>query len=309
MPVASDHSWLAGMIADLPTPFRIDGSIDRAAFARLCERQIGAGARALLVADTAGEAATLELHERAALIAIARHTARGRIRVIAGVGSNATARAIELTQAAASAGADAVMSAVPYYNRPTQDGIAAHFRAVAAASPLPVILHDAPARCARALDDQTVLQLVGVPEIVALRDDTGDIARLSRLRSRAPSFRLLCGTDANALSYLTSGGDGCISTLATIVPQLCHGLYGAVRRGQMAIAATIQHKLVPLLAVLIRDDTPASLKHALGLRGLMLPQLRLPLVEPDGETRAAIESALAEAWRGTDTAATNQRRR
>jgi 4-hydroxy-tetrahydrodipicolinate synthase len=297
------------MIADLPTPFSADGSIDQAAFTRLCERQVCAGASALLVADTAGESATLDMHERATLIAIARRTAHGRIRIIAGAGSNATARAIELTQLAAAAGADAVMSVVPYYNRPTQDGIVAHFRAIAAASPLPIVLHDAPARCARALDDHTLLQLVEASGIIALRDDTDDIARLSRLRARVPGFRLLCGNDANAFPYLASGGDGCISTLANIVPQLCRGMYVAVRLGQMATAATIQHKLAPLLAVLARDDTPASLKHALGLRGLVSPHLRLPLVGPDLETITAIATALDQIWRATDTAAPTRRRR
>jgi 4-hydroxy-tetrahydrodipicolinate synthase len=148
---ASD--WLGGIIADVPTPFTDDNEIDHAAFARLCERQACAGASAVLIGDVTGEAPTLTAHERTALIRTAVTISRGRIKVIAGAGSNATDHAIAWTRLAHAAGANAVTSVVPYYNRPTQDGIAAHFHAIADATRLPLILHDAPARCARALAD------------------------------------------------------------------------------------------------------------------------------------------------------------
>jgi 4-hydroxy-tetrahydrodipicolinate synthase len=297
MVVTSDHSWLAGIIADLPTPFRDDGSVDLVAFARLCERQICAGAEALLVTDTAAESPTLELHERAALIGTAVRTARGRARVIAGAGSNATARAIVLTRQAEAAGADAVMSVVPYYNRPTQDGIAAHFLAIAEATSLPIVLHDSPARAGRALSDATLLRLAPSSRFAGLRDDIADVARLARLRLLLPSaFRLLGGADAIALPWLCSGGDGCVSALANVTPQLMHGMYIAVRQRRFAYASTIRDTLAALLVTLACDETPSSLKYALSLRGPLSPRLRLPLVEPDADSKVAIAHVVDGIW-------------
>lgn len=285
--------WLNGFITDLPTPFNDEDEVDHAAFARLCERQICAGASAILVADVAGETATLTLDERVALIRTAVAAARGRIRVIAGAGSNSTNGAIELARLADVAGADAVMSVVPYYNRPTQDGIEAHFRAIADATVLPVILHDAPARSARALSDDTVVRLMESPRFVALRDDTGDTARLLRLRPLLPTtFRLLTGTDAGALPYLVLGGDGCISAMANITPQLCRGMVVACRQGQMRYAATIMDMLAPLAGALPQDIISPAVKYALGLRGLAKPYVRLPLIELDSKECNKIIDAL-----------------
>jgi 4-hydroxy-tetrahydrodipicolinate synthase len=285
--------WLSGFIADLPTPFNDDDEVDHAAFARLCERQICAGASAILVADTVGETATLTLDERAALIRSAVAVACGRIRVIAGAGSNSTSGAIELARLADAAGADAVMSVVPYYNRPTQDGIEAHFRAIADATVLPIILHDAPGRSARALSDDTVVRLMDSPRIVALRDDTGDTARLLRLRPLLlTTFRLLTGDDAGALPYLVLGGDGCTSATASITPQLCRGMVVACRQGQMRYAATIMDILAPLAGALPQDVVSSAVKYALSLRGLAKPYVRLPMVELGSDECNKIVDAL-----------------
>jgi 4-hydroxy-tetrahydrodipicolinate synthase len=214
--------WLAGFIPDIPTPFDAGGAIDLAAFANLCERQIAAGATALVVCETAGETSTLTPAERTLLIRTATETSRKRVHVIAGAGSNATHQAVELTRQAASAGADAIISVVPYYNRPMQEGIYAHFKAVAEATALPIILHDCPSRTARPMADDTLARLARVSQFVGLRDSTGDVSRVSRLRAcLPPSFRLLSGDDAIAPAYLAEGGDGCISQVANIAPELC----------------------------------------------------------------------------------------
>src|SRR5580692_1415797 len=189
--------WLAGYIPDLPTPFDEAGGLDLAAFARLCERQIEAEVSAIVVGETTGEAATLTPAEHDSVVRRAVGIARGRVRIIAGAGSNSTSQAIELTRRAEAAGADAVLSVVPYYNKPMQAGIHAHFRAIAVSTALPIILHDVPSRTIRELSDDTLAGLAESGQFIGLRDGTGDIARLPRLRQRLPTgFRLLTGDDA-----------------------------------------------------------------------------------------------------------------
>src|SRR5450631_1269561 len=205
-------TWLAGYIPDLPTPFDDNDRIDLTAFARLCERQIEAGVSAVVVGETTGEASTLTPAEHDTIVRAAVEIAKGRVRVIAGAGSNSTSQAIELTRRAEAAGADAVLSVVPYYNKPMQAGILAHFRAIAVSTALPIILHDIPSRTIRELSDDTLVRLAQSRQFIGLRDGTGDIARPMRLRSRLPSgFRLLSGDDAAALAFIANGGDGCIS--------------------------------------------------------------------------------------------------
>ena len=198
--LANPASWLTGYMADLPTPFDGDGELDLGAFAALCERQIDAGASAIIVGETAGEASTLTMAEKDRLIRCAVETTQGRARVIAGAGSNSTDRAIELTMRAERAGADAVLSVVPYYNKPMQEGIAAHFRAIAASTALPVILHDIPARTARELSDATTAQVGSSPHNSSgCGMEPADVARPLRLQQRlSPHFRLLSGDDVTA---------------------------------------------------------------------------------------------------------------
>src|SRR5712675_233606 len=198
-------TWLMGYIPDLPTPFDEDDRLDLAAFAKLCERQIEAGVRAIVVGETAGEPATLTPAEHDSIVRAAVGIARGRVRVIAGAGSNSTSQAIELTRRAELAGADAVLSVVPYYNKPMQAGIDAHFRAIANSTALPIILHDIPARTIRELSDDTLAKLAQSRQFIGLRDGTGDLARPMRLRSVVPlEFRLLSGDDATALAYFAN---------------------------------------------------------------------------------------------------------
>jgi 4-hydroxy-tetrahydrodipicolinate synthase len=288
-------AWLAGCIPDLPTPFDDQDGIDLAAFAQLCERQIAASCSAIVVGETAGEMATLTLEEHDGLVRAAVQAARGRVRVIAGAGSNSTSQAIELTRRSDAAGADAVMSVVPYYNKPMQSGIAAHFAAIADCTKLPVILHDVPQRTVRGLADDTLLQLAASPQFIGLRDGSGDITRPLRLREALrPGFRLLSGDDATAAGFVAQGGEGHISMTASVVPELCQTIYDSRRHADLRNAQTMAGQLRGLNAALTQDGTPAGLKHALGLLGQMSPRVRLPMVEPDAAAKTAIAGAIAE---------------
>ena len=287
-------TWLAGYIPDLPTPFgEGGGGIDLEAFARLCERQIAAGVPAIVVCETAGEASTLTPDEQDTVIRAAVEIACGRARVIAGAGSNSTSKSIELTRRAEAAGADAILSVVPYYNKPMQKGIAAHFRAIADSTALPIILHDIPSRTVRELANDTLARLAESRQFVGLRDATGDVFRPMHLSSLLPpGFRLLCGDDATALAYIAAGGDGCISTVSNVTPDLCRVIFSKLRQGRLQTACSLQKRLLPLEACLSRSN-PSALKYALGLLGLIDPATRLPLVGPDEPAKAAIAKAVA----------------
>lgn len=294
---------LHGIIADLPTPLLAEGGLDLHTFAWLCERQIRAGANAVVVCETVGEGDTLSDDERRALIRTAVGIARGRLRVIAGTGSNCTARAIELAQLAHAAGADAAMSVVPYYNKPTAAGITAHFLAILDATLLPVILHDAPARCCRALADDGIVELAASPRVLGLRDDTGNAARAARLRPLLPSgFSFLGGDDAVALPYLLTGGDGIVSAVANVTPQLCRGMYVAARTGCPRYANTISDMLAPLAAALPDDRLSPAVKYALLLRGLGNASVRSPQVPLSGAEQKQVETAMAAIWASPDEA-------
>jgi 4-hydroxy-tetrahydrodipicolinate synthase len=295
------NDWLHGMIADLPTPFRPDGGLDLFTFARLCERQVCAGASALVVGETIGEGDTLAVDERMTLIRTAVGIARGRLRVIAGAGLNCTARAIEWTRMAQAAGADAAMSVVPYYNKPTADGIAAHFHTILRATTLPIILHDAPSRCLRALTDDIIIDLATSSRVIGLRDDTGDASRLGRLRPLLqPGFRLLTGHDATALPYLLTGGDGVVSAVANVAPQLCRGMYYATRKGCPRYATTISDMLAPLVEMLAAERVSSAVKYALSLRGLGNAAVRLPRVPLDEAGQHEVEMAMQAIWASPD---------
>jgi 4-hydroxy-tetrahydrodipicolinate synthase len=287
-------TWLAGYIPDLPTPFDDNDRIDLTAFARLCERQIEAGVSAIVVGETTGEASTLTPAEHDTIVRAAVEIAKGRVRVIAGAGSNSTSQAIELTRRAQAAGADAVLSVVPYYNKPMQSGIRAHFQAIAEQTVLPIILHDIPSRTIRELADDTLARLAESRQFIGLRDATGDVGRPMRLSSLVPpGFRLLAGEDATALAVIANGGDGCISLVSNVAPDLCRAIFTSCRKGRMQTARYLQHRLAPLIASLSRES-PAALKYALCLLGFMAPNTRLPIVELDDAAKAAVADAIAE---------------
>jgi 4-hydroxy-tetrahydrodipicolinate synthase len=292
--LANPATWLAGYIPDLPTPFDVNGAIDLTAFERLCERHIRAGVSAIVAGETTGEASTLTPAEHETIVHAAVGIARGRVRVIAGAGSNSTSQAIELTRRADAAGADAILSVVPYYNKPMQAGIDAHFQAIAGSTTLPVILHDIPSRTIRELADDTLTRLAGSKQFIGLRDGTGDITRLLRLRPRLPhGFRLLSGDDATAPAFIANGGDGCISTIANVAPELCLAIFSSCRQGRLQTARYLDDRLAPLTAALSKES-PAALKYALCLLGFMSPTTRLPIVELADSAKAEVAGAIAE---------------
>jgi 4-hydroxy-tetrahydrodipicolinate synthase len=286
---------LSGYAPTIPTPFDQNGDIDAAALERFCEMQIDHGATALVVCGTTGEAPTLTRAEHDRIVRIAVDVAHGRVPVIAGAGSNSTSQAIEFAKDAERAGADAILSVVPYYNKPMQAGMEAHFSAIANASELPVILYDVPSRTAGGLADETIAGLAEHPRIIGLKDATGDVARLPRLRARVgQDFRLLSGDDHTAFNFFAQGGNGCISVTSNVAPGLCRSMYLALRRDQGQLAMRIAAAVTALTDALFPESNPGPVKSALALLNLMPARVRLPLVEPSQETRAELAVVLTD---------------
>jgi 4-hydroxy-tetrahydrodipicolinate synthase len=286
---------LSGFMPAIPTPFTADGGIDLASFERFCDLQIEAGATALVVCGTTGEAPTLSLDEHRNLIRAGRNVTKGRVPLIAGAGSNSTAHAIELSRDAQAAGADALLSVVPYYNKPTQAGLVAHFQAIAKAVDLPIILYDVPSRTACALADETVARLAELPSFVGIKDATGDVSRPLRLRPILKSdFWLVSGDDATAPAFLAQGGDGCISVTSNVAPQLCREMYLALARGDLVQAHRLSTPALKLTAALFRGTNPVPLKYALSLLGLMSADVRLPLVQLSKQSQADLAIVIGQ---------------
>src|SRR5262245_3002666 len=287
-------SKLSGYAPAIPTPFDENGALDSAALGRFCDRQIHEGATALVVCGTTGEAPTLSRAEHDRIVRIAAEVAHGRVPVIAGAGSNSTSEAIELARASENAGADAILSVVPYYNKPTQAGMHAHFRAIADSVGLPIILYDVPSRTACGLADATIARLADNAQFVALKDATGDMTRLPRLRALlGPEFRLMSGDDHTALAFIVHGGNGCISVTSNVAPGLCRSMYLALRHGQIGYAQCCAGAVMELTAALFRETNPSPVKYALSLLNIMSPRVRLPLVEVRDETKADIARVMA----------------
>jgi 4-hydroxy-tetrahydrodipicolinate synthase len=296
MPGIGRHvSRLGGYAPALPTPFGDSGDLDVAALQRLCRRQLEEGATALVVCETAGEAPTLGRTEHHTIVSVAAGVAQREVPVIAGAGSNSTRQAVELARDAEVAGADAILSIVPYYNKPTQAGMYAHFRAIAESTSLPIILYDVPSRTVCGLTDETIARLAEMPQIIGLKDATGDVTRPVRLRSLVrPGFRLLSGDDATASAFLANGGDGCISVTSNVAPGLCRAMYLAWKQGQIARAQRLAAVAAPLTAALMRESDPVPVKYALSLMNVVSPRVRLPLVELTSGTKAEIDGVLAQ---------------
>jgi 4-hydroxy-tetrahydrodipicolinate synthase len=294
MSIGRHVSKLSGYAPALPTPFDENDTIDVAAFAHFCELQISSGATALVVGGTTGEAPNLSGEEHRKLLRIAAGISRGRVAIIAGAGSNSTEHAIEMTKDAETSGADAILSVVPYYNRPTQAGLYAHFFEIAGSTDLPIILYDVPTRTACSLADETVARLADLPRIVGLKDATGDASRVANLRMLVGTdFRLLSGDDATALAFIAQGGDGCISVTSNVAPGLCRDMFLTLRQGQITRAQRLSHPITQLTAALFRETNPAPVKFALSLFGFMAPRIRLPLVEIGEKAKSELAGIVA----------------
>jgi 4-hydroxy-tetrahydrodipicolinate synthase len=286
-------SAFEGSITALVTPFR-NGSVDAAAFARLVERQIAGGTQGLVPCGSTGEAPTLTDAEHEQLVRLCAETAKKRVPVIAGVGSNATTRAIALARIAEQAGADALLAAAGYYNKPSEAGLIAHFTALHDATRLPILLYNVPGRTIVDLKPGTIGALAKLPRIVGLKDATGDLARVALHRLVCPrAFTLLSGEDATAVGFNAMGGRGCISVAANVAPETCARLQAATLKGDYAAALDAQDKLAALTDALFKDPNPGPVKYALSLLGLCTEELRLPLVPPPPAVRDLVRAALA----------------
>ena len=284
-----------GVITALITPLR-DGNVDEDAFARLLERQIAAGVHGVVPMGTTGASATLHLDEHQRVVELAVKIAAGRIRVIAGAGSSATDKAIDLVRHAKTVGADGALVVTPYYNRPSQAGLQAHFETIAEAVQLPVLLYNVPGRTGVDLANETVAALAVQPNIVGIKDATGDLGRIGWMRANiAEGFALISGDDASWLGYQAAGGHGVISVTSNVAPEGMVALYDAVEAGDLETARLWQDRLIGLHRALFLDSSPSPAKYALAKLGLCAEEVRLPLVPTRADVRPLLDRALAEA--------------
>jgi 4-hydroxy-tetrahydrodipicolinate synthase len=284
-----------GVITALITPLR-DGNVDEAVFEALLERQIAAGVHGLVPVGTTGESATLTTEEHKALVERCVALARGRVRVIAGAGASATGKAIELVRHAKTVGADGALVVTPYYNRPSQAGLKAHFEAIAEAVQLPVLLYNVPGRTGVDLADGTVAELAAHPNIVGIKDATGDMGRVSWMRANiGGQFDLISGDDGSFLGYCAHGGVGVISVTSNVAPEAMVALWNAIQAGDLALARSWQDRLIGLHRALFADASPSPTKYALSRLGLCGEEVRLPLVPTRAEVRPLIDAAMAAA--------------
>ena len=285
-----------GSIPALVTPFR-DEVFDEAVFRSFVEWQIAEGSHGLVPCGTTGESATLSAEEHRRVIEVCVETAAGRVPVIAGCGSNNTAVAVELVKSAAAAGADAALLVPPYYNRPNQDGIYAHFEAVASATDLPIVLYNVPARTVTDIGVETMGRLAKLPAIKAVKDATGNLARVSAQRlACGADFVQLSGNDDMALGFSAMGGVGCVSVTANVAPRLCADFQNACLSGDWAGALALQDRLFPLHTALFTDASPGPVKYALNrVRPDFPSALRLPMTPPSEASRKAVDAALEHA--------------
>jgi 4-hydroxy-tetrahydrodipicolinate synthase len=284
---------LGRVITAMATPFRKDGSLDTEGAGRLARHLVDHGSDGLVVAGTTGEAPTLTHEEKRDLWAAVAEAIKGKAPLIAGTGTYSTAESIELTETAADAGADAVLVVTPYYSKPPQSGLAAHFKAIAAATSLPVVLYDIPSRTARKIEHATLLELSEVPNIVGVKDAAADLAGTAKLAAEAPAFKIWSGDDALTLPMLGVGAVGVVSVASHLVGHRLREMIAAHDKGDVEGAAQINRELVPIFEALFITSNPIPLKAALEMVGLPAGPVRLPLVDATKAERDRVSSALA----------------
>jgi 4-hydroxy-tetrahydrodipicolinate synthase len=284
-----------GSLVALITPMRPDGSVDEKAYAEFVDWQIKEGTDAVVPVGTTGESPTLSHDEHKRVVEIAIEVAKGRVPVIAGAGSNSTAEAIDLARHARKAGADATLVVTPYYNKPTQEGMYLHFKAIADAVDLPLIIYNIPPRSVVDMSVETMARLAKHKNIIGVKDATANLARpLHTKRACGDDFCQLSGEDHTAIAFLAAGGDGCISVTANVAPRLCAALQDAWQEGRVKDAMAIQNRLVPLHDALFAETSPAPVKFAASLLGKTSEHCRLPLAPIMEGTRAKVRSAMTD---------------
>jgi len=289
--------WMRGCATALVTPFKADGTIDEDPLRALVDRQITAGVRLLVPCGTTGESATMSEAEDQRVIGITVEVARGRARVIAGTGSNSTAAAIEYSQRARELGADAMLQVAPYYNKPTQEGLYTHFRAIAEAIPAtPIVLYNVPGRTSSNISAPTVLRLARDCEnIVAIKEASGNLSQIMEiLRERPENFRVLSGDDAVTLPLIALGAEGIVSVASNEIPDLMSRMTELALEGKWVEARALHYRLLPLMEINFIESSPGPVKAAMAMMGLLEENFRLPLVPIQENSRTRIREVIAE---------------
>ena len=289
--------WLRGCATALVTPFTSEGAVDDRRLRDLIEYQINGGVKVLVPCGTTGESVTMSDAENELVMRTTIELARGRAKVIAGTGSNCTAVAIQKSRAARSLGADGILVVAPYYNKPTQDGLYAHFRAIAeAVNNLPVVIYNVPGRTSSNISAETTLRLANdVANIVAVKEASGNMSQIMEiLRGRPEGFRVISGDDALTLAMIALGGDGLISVASNEAPELMSRLNDEALAGNWDEARALHYKLLPLMEANFIESSPGPVKAALAMMGLLEESLRLPLVPVQQKTRDRLRGILVE---------------
>ncbi|HTN50318.1 MAG TPA: 4-hydroxy-tetrahydrodipicolinate synthase [Burkholderiaceae bacterium] len=287
---------IKGSIVAIVSPMGEDGALDFEAYRRLIEWHVAEGTNAIVAVGTTGESPTVDPEEHGELIRVAVEAAGNRIPVIAGTGGNSTREAIELTRHAKSVGASATLQVVPYYNKPTQEGLYRHFRTIAESVDLPMILYNVPGRTVADLANDTTLRLSQVPGIVGIKDATGDLARAADLLKRLPSgFAVYSGNDDSALALILMGGHGVISVTANVAPRGVSEMCKAALAGEFARARELNNRLLPLHSKLFVEPNPIPVKWALARMGRIPPGIRLPLTPLSTAAEPAVLAAMKDA--------------
>ena len=283
-----------GSITALVTPFR-NGKVDEATFTRFIDWQIAEGTNGLVPVGTTGESPTLDHEEHKRVIELTVKAAKKRVPVIAGTGSNSTDEAVELSQFAEKAGADAVLVVTPYYNKPSQEGLYRHFKAVNDAIGIPIIIYNIPSRSVVDMSVQTMARCYELKNIAGVKDATANLARPSQTRAAlGPDFCQLSGEDATALGFMAHGGAGCISVASNVAPRLCAEFQKACLAGDFKKALALQDRLTPLHEVLFVETNPGPIKYAVSRLGFGTAEMRLPMVGVSEATRKAVDQVLRQ---------------
>jgi 4-hydroxy-tetrahydrodipicolinate synthase len=286
---------IKGSNTALISPFK-GGKVDETAFKRFVDWQIAEGTHGLVPCGTTGESPTLTYGEQEKLIGLCVEAAKGRVPVIAGAGANDTARAVELTKHAKRCGADAALSVVPYYNKPTQEGIYRHFAAVAEAADIPIIIYNVPGRTVASIAPETLARLTEFANVVGTKDATGDLGRATREAALVPkNFVRLSGDDGTVLGYMAHGGRGCISVTSNVAPRFCAEFQEACLAGDFTRARTLHEQLMPLHDALFVEASPAPTKYACSLLGLCEDEARLPIVPLSDKAKQVVRDAMIAA--------------
>ena len=284
-----------GYFSALITPFK-DGELDESAFESLVEWQIAEGVHGLLPCGTTGESPTLSHSEHDRVVEICIESVKGRVPVLAGAGSNSTEEAVYRAKHAQKAGADAVLVVTPYYNKPTQEGLYQHFKAVNDAIDIPILIYNIPPRSVVDMSVDTMKRLAALPNIAGVKDATADLSRISKQRlAMGPDFYQMSGEDATVLALLANGGHGCISVTANVAPRACSEFYSAWESGDPERALALQDRLMPLHEAMFIETSPAPVKYAASLLDLCENELRLPIVPLSEAARPVVGDAMRSA--------------